>query len=109
VLTTKATKNKKKGTKKFNGNCNSCGRKGHMARDCWENSNNADKRPTWYRPKEVTASGADHGSQNKNEELQLMNMSWKFCEEISQDDEESETNRNNLEFEIAQSQVGREQ
>ena len=37
------------GKKKFKGKCNNCGKQGHMARDCWNDPKNADKRPKWYK------------------------------------------------------------
>jgi hypothetical protein len=42
----------KVGGKFFKGTCRICGKKGHKAGDCWENSKNADKRPDWYKPGE---------------------------------------------------------
>ena len=31
-------------TKRFNGTCNICGKKGHMAKDCWHNKNNGNEK-----------------------------------------------------------------
>ena len=31
-------------TRKFNGSCNICGKKGHMAKDCWHNKNNGNEK-----------------------------------------------------------------
>ena len=36
---------------KFEGNCNLCGRKGHMKADCFEDEKNADKRPKNWKSK----------------------------------------------------------
>ena len=50
--------NNRKG--KFSGKCNSCGKVGHRASDCWDNENNKDKRPAWYKPnRETTAASLD--------------------------------------------------
>ena len=38
------------GNTKFNGNCNLCGKHGHMKRDCWELEANASKRPKNWKP-----------------------------------------------------------
>ena len=43
---------------KFNGKCNLCGKQGHKANDCWENNNNKDKRPKWYK-----AGGDNNGTE----------------------------------------------
>ena len=38
----------KEGKKRFTGNCHECGKKEHMARDCWLNPKNKDKCPKWF-------------------------------------------------------------
>eukprot|EP00977_Amphora_coffeiformis_P005922 scaffold1253_cov146-Amphora_coffeaeformis.AAC.5 len=79
--------------KKFSGNCNMCGKKGHRAIDCWNNPKNASKRPSWFKPSEVTAASADNDEQ-KSKELQLANMSWGAYEEaFEEEDDKAEVSR----------------
>ena len=66
--------NNSQGTRKkrFNGNCNICGKFGHMAKDCWENEANASKRPAGYktraqRNQESAAAGIDQGTSTSQE------------------------------------------
>jgi len=71
---------------KFAGNCNSCGKKGHKAADCWADPKNAGKRPKWFKsPSEIAAAQA--GS-TKSEELQLVNMSWgQYADQFEEKDD----------------------
>ena len=45
------------GKKKFKGSYNLCGKPGHMARDCWSDSNNKDKAPENWKKKTKRAVG----------------------------------------------------
>jgi gag-polypeptide of LTR copia-type/Zinc knuckle len=40
---------------KFQGKCNLCDKPGHKADDCWENPQNAARRPSWWKAKTTTA------------------------------------------------------
>ena len=44
--------NKKQGRKKFQGKCRGCRKQGHKEVNCWENPNNAGKKPKWYKGQE---------------------------------------------------------
>jgi hypothetical protein len=44
------------------GNCNNCGMTGHIAVDCWEKAENAEKRPAHYAPRgEIGNANVDGG------------------------------------------------
>ena len=78
-------KNSKKG--KFKGKCHNCGKQGHMAKDCWMDPKNADKRPEWFKPSEVSAAAS--GEKQKSDELQLVNVRWgKYAEAFAEDDDD---------------------
>ena len=38
------------GQKRFDGYCEKCGKYGHNKEHCWNNEENKDKRPEWYKP-----------------------------------------------------------
>ena len=86
--------NKNHRRKKFNGNCNLCGKANHMAKDCWDNPKNADSRPSWYKPKtknehgEIAATTSNNNNNQRSVELQLINLDWDTCMETSKDCEE---------------------
>ena len=85
IVKGKGNGNGKKG--RFKGKCHNCGKEGHMARDCWNDPKNADKRPAWFKPSEVAAvcTKADKPS----DELQLVNMNWgKYAEAFAEDDDD---------------------
>ena len=110
-------KNGKDGKKHFTGNCHECGKKGHMAKDCWLNPKNKDKRPKWFdeekfcKGKEISAGSADNNK--KSEELQLVNMSWGQYEEAfdseDEDKEEEEADIKKMEEEVVAIQAMRKE
>ena len=76
--------NANRNKKKFKGKCHNCGKEGHMARDCWKDPKNAEKRPAWYKG-EVSATSTDS---KKSNELQLVNVSWgKYAEAFAEEDD----------------------
>ena len=96
-------KNEQQPKKKFNGNCHKCGKKGHMARNCWLNPKNKGKQPKWWdeskakkSSNEVAASGVGN---RKSDEPQLVNMSWGYCQEAFDSEDEEEIQK--MENEIA--------
>ena len=46
---TKRKRNKDKDKDKSEVTCSKCGKKGHLAKDCWDDPKNADKRPNGYK------------------------------------------------------------
>ena len=52
----------KKGTKK--GKCKGCGKEGHWWNECWDNPQNADTVPKWYKPKAKTNAESNNSEAN---------------------------------------------
>ena len=78
-----ASKKNQGGKGKFKGKCHQCGKTGHKATDCWDNTKNADKCPQWFKPSKVTAAT----NIKKSEELQLVNVNWgAIAEAFAKDD-----------------------
>lgn len=45
--------------KKFNGKFNSCGKTGHMEKNCWSKAENTHKRPQWLKDKDQVGEQAN--------------------------------------------------
>jgi hypothetical protein len=52
-------------TKKFKGECNQCGKKGHKFSDCWEEDTNKNNRPNNWKSTSAT-SESDHSSRTSS-------------------------------------------
>ena len=48
----------------YKGDCRVCGKKGHKGNDCWENSANKDKRPSFYKSPSQRNNGGGNNTGN---------------------------------------------
>jgi hypothetical protein len=62
---------KSNGKGRFQGKCKNCGRQGHKDDDCWENEENKEKRPKWYKGKAASKVGAAATDASKSVEFAL--------------------------------------
>ena len=84
-LTTQDSGRTTRNSNRFKGKCNRCGKQGHMARNCWTDPKNADKRPSRYKVPEISAARTSE----KSKELQLANVAWgDYAEAFESDDNE---------------------
>jgi len=96
--------------KRFNGNCNHCGKQGHQKTDCWELPENAAKRPASYLARNEQANVHVDSSRGGGIEFVLcaidshpVYLNTDFTEEASKDEapkgvEEAELGLVNLLF-----------
>ena len=76
-------------SKKFNGNCNHCGKYGHKKIDCWELEENKSKRPTGWSSRMEQGAGAIEQSANNGAEFLLVSTNiilCSKCEEVTDND-----------------------
>eukprot|EP00957_Ditylum_brightwellii_P122305 9327004-Ditylum_brightwellii.AAC.1 len=69
---------KKKGRKKFQGKCRGCRKQVHKEVDCWENPNNAGKKPKWYKCQEKSLA-TQNQEQNSGTKYLLVTHNLGVC------------------------------